>query len=86
MMINVDQSFASLDVPLVDLSNPADAGPAIFRHRGEIFQAFEINRYIFSFLLCGLIANGISLIDVVNASDFKVVGALSREGKGQNGK
>ena len=31
-MINVDESFASLDVPLVELSNPADAGPAIFRH------------------------------------------------------
>ncbi len=35
-------SFTALDGPFVDLSNPADAWPAILFHGCEIFKAVEI--------------------------------------------
>ena len=70
-----DQS-ASLDGPFLDFSNVANARPAVLFHAGEVFQAFEIGWDIGSFLLCSLFANGEGFIDVIDASDLKVMGAI----------
>lgn len=85
---------ASLDLPVVKLGNPANARPAVLLHRSEVFQAFQINRDISSLLLGSLLADGVGLVDVVDASYFQVVRAGSslvghgdcEEGQQQNNK
>jgi len=67
---------ASLDLPLVDLSNPADARPAIASHWGEVFQAVEVGGDIGSLFFGGFVADGEGLVDVIDAEDFEVVGAF----------
>jgi len=76
---------ASDDFPLLLLCDKADAGPAVFLHRGEVFEALEIHGHIGSLLLGGFLADGEGFVDVVNAADFEVVGAVSREGEGDQG-
>jgi hypothetical protein len=67
---------ASLDVPLLSLSDPADAWPAILLHRGEIFQAIEVGRDARSFLMGSFLTDGVGLVDIVDASNLKIVGAV----------
>ena len=63
-------------MPFLDLSNEANAGPAIFLHASEIFEAIEIGRDVSSFFMGSLLADGVGFVDVVNASDLKVVRAI----------
>ena len=76
---------ASLDVPLLLLCDPADAGPAVMLHGCEVFEAFEVHGDISSFLTGSLLADGESLVDVVDASDLQVVGAFVGEAEGEQG-
>lgn len=74
---------ASFDFPVVDLGNPANARPAVLLHGGEVFEALEINGDISSLLLCSLFADGVGFVDVIDASDLQVVGAVGRQGQGE---
>ena len=80
---------ASLDVPFLHLSNPADARPAIFFHGGEVFQALEINGHVSSFFMGSLLADWVGFVDVIDAPDFEVVRAVGglevSEGEGKEG-
>ena len=80
---------ASLDVPMLLFGNPADAGPAILFHFGEVFEAVEVHGHIGSLLPGGFLADGFGLVDVVDASHLEVVGAvvvdLVGHGEGQEG-
>lgn len=58
------------------MGNPADAGPAVRSHLCEVFEAVEVDGDIFSFLTGGFFADGVGLVDVVDAFDFEVVGAV----------
>ena len=60
-------------MPFLSLSNPADAGPAILFHGEEVFKTVKVSIKIFSFLLSGLLADGVGLVDVIDASDFQVM-------------
>jgi len=77
-------------VPFLSLSNPADAGPAILFHGEEVFKTVKVSIKIFSFLLSGLLADGVGLVDVIDAAHLQVVGAIvSGHGdckEGQNSK
>jgi len=75
---------ASNYFPFLLLGNPANAGPAIFLHWGEVLEALEVNRYISSFLFGSLFADGVGFVDIIDASDFKIVGAISSECKGND--
>ncbi len=72
---------AALDVPFLHLSDPADARPAILLHMHEVFHAIKVSRDISSLLLGSLLAGGVGLVDVVNAADLQVVGAVGSRGK-----
>jgi len=72
----------SFDFPLLLLSDPADARPAVFIHLCEVFQAFEINWHISSFFMCSFLADWVGLVDVINAADFKIMGAIGRKSQG----
>jgi len=63
-------------MPFLDFSDVADAGPAIFLHSSEVFQAVQVGRDVGSLLVSSLFADGVGLVDVVDASDFEVVGAV----------
>jgi len=81
----VFRSFASINFPLVDSSNPADARPAILVHLGEVFHAVKICGHISTFLMGGLLADWVGFVDVIDATNLKVMGAFScfeTEGKG----
>ena len=73
---------ASFDFPVVLFSDPADAGPAIFFHRHKVFEAFQVHGHIGSFLSGGFFADGFGFVDVVDASDLEVVGAVVGNGQG----
>ena len=83
------ESIASLDVPVLLLSNPADARPAVLFHFGKVFEAIEVHRHISSLLPGCLLADGFSLVDVINAPHLKVMRAvvvdLVGHGEGQKG-
>jgi len=72
---------ASLDVPVLLLGNPANARPAVMLHLGEIFEAVEVHGNISSFLTGSLLADGLCLVDIVNASNLEVVWAVGSEGE-----
>ena len=67
---------ATFDVPFLDLGDPADARPAILLHMREVFHASDVNRDIGSLLLGILLAGRVGFVNVVNAADLQVVGAL----------
>ena len=60
----------------LNLGNPADAIPAIFSHLGEVFHAVEVNGYILSFLLGSFLTDSEGLVDVIDALNFLVMGAV----------
>ena len=70
------ESIASFDVPVLLLSNPANARPAILFHFGEVFEAIKVHRHISSLLPGCLLANGFSLVDVINAPHLEIMGAV----------
>lgn len=72
---------AALDVPFLLLGDPADAGPAVLIQLWEVFEAVQISGNIGSFLMGSLLANGVSLVDVVDAAHLQVVGAVSGRGE-----
>ena len=74
---------ASLDSPVVELGDPANAGPAVFFHGGEVFEALQIHGDVSSLLSSSLFADRLGLVDVVDASYFQVVRALVGVGHGQ---
>jgi len=78
-----DESAAKY-FPFIDLANPANAVPAIFSSCRKVFHAIEVNGHILSLLLCGFLADGVPLVDVVNASDFQIMGALVGKGYCEN--
>lgn len=79
-MIMGDRS-ASFNVPLVELGNPAYAGPAILVHLHEVFHAVEVGGHIRAFFVGCLLADGVGLVDVVDATNFQVVGAIGSRGE-----
>lgn len=68
---------AALDVPFLLLGNPANARPALLFHLGEVFHAVKISGNISSFLVGSLLADRVGLVDVVNAANLQVMGAVS---------
>jgi len=68
-------------VPFLLFSDPADTGPAILFHSGEVLQTFEISRDVASFFMSSLFADGESFVDVVDATNFKIVGAVVGHGE-----
>lgn len=79
-MDDIFSRSASFDVPLFLLGNPADAWPAVLVHLNEIFHAVKVSGNISSFLMSGLLADGVGLIDIVDTSYFKIMGAVSSKG------
>ncbi len=69
---------AALDFPVFHLGHPADAGPAVLLHGGEVLEALEVYRHIGALFLGSLLADGEGLVDVVDAAHFQVVGAGGR--------
>ena len=61
---------------LLDLCDPTDAVPAILSHLGEVLHAVKVNWDIFAFLFCCLLASCESLVDIIDALNFLVVGAV----------
>lgn len=84
--MDVGYGSAALDVPFLDLSDPADARPAVLFHRGEVLEALEVHGDILSLGLSGFLADGEGLVDIIDASDLKVVGALGSEDDSEQGK
>lgn len=76
---------AALDVPLLHGGDPADAGPAFLLHLHEVFHAVEVGGDVGSLLVGGLLADGVGLVDVVDAAHLEVVGALGGGGGGEDG-
>jgi phosphoribosylaminoimidazole (AIR) synthetase len=69
------------------LSNPANAWPAVFVHLNEVFQAIKVSGNVNSFLMSSLFADGVGFVDIVDASYFKIMGAVSSHGnEGEEGK
>lgn len=66
---------AAGDVDVVKVSNPANALPTVFSHSGEVFHAVEVDGNIFSFLMGGLLTDGVGFVNVIDALDFFVMGA-----------
>ena len=73
---------ASEDMEFLNLSNPANTVPAVFSHLSEVFHAIEVNWYVFSLLLGCFLTCGEGLVDIVNAGDFFVMGAVVVGGDG----
>ena len=67
---------ASEDMEFLDLSYPTDTIPAVFSHLSEVFHAVEVNWYVLSLLLGCFFTCGKSLVDIVNAGDLFVMGAV----------
>lgn len=61
---------------MVDLTDPADAGPAVLSHGGEVLHAVEVGRHVRSLLMGSLLADGVGFVDVIDAVHFEVVGAV----------
>jgi len=70
----------------LSFSHPADARPAVLFHGNEVFHAVKISRDIFSFLLCSFLADGVSLIDVIDAANFQIMRAFMGVGRGKESK
>jgi hypothetical protein len=66
---------------VVEFSNPANARPAISFHGDEVFEAIKISWNISSFFMSCFLADRVSLIDIVNAFYFKIVGAIVSNAK-----
>ena len=75
-------SFASFDFPMLLFGNPADARPTVLSHLREVFEAVEVHGNISSFLSGSLLTDGFSLVDVIDASDFEIVRAVSVDAVG----
>ncbi len=75
-----NKASASLDGPLFLLGHPANARPAVFLHSWQVLHAVEIGWEVLSLLLGSFLAKGVSLVDVVDALDFEVVGAVVGDG------
>lgn len=76
---------AAFDGPFFLLGNPADAGPAVFFDSGEVLHAVEVGREILSLFLGGLFTDWVGFVDIVDASDFEVVGAVSSGSESEEG-
>lgn len=61
---------------LLNLGNPADAVPTIFSHLGEVFHTVEVDWYILSFLLGSFFTDSEGLVDVIDALNLLVMGAV----------
>jgi hypothetical protein len=68
-------------MPFIDLRKEADTRPTIFVHLSEVFHTLKIHGEILPFLLGSLLANRVSLVDVINAKHLQIVGALSGKGR-----
>lgn len=77
--------MAALDFPVEGVGNEADTGPAVLIHLSDVLHTLEVGREILSFLLGGLLANGIGFVDIVNAQHLKVVRAFVVGGGSGNG-
>ena len=85
MMLDVKIKWSATgDFPFIDLGNPADASPTVRSHLGEVFHAVKVNRDIFSFFMGSFLADGVGLVDVINAFDFLVMRAVIRECYGKH--
>lgn len=74
-------------MPFLLLGNPANAWPAVFVHLNEVFHAIEVSGNISSFLVSSLLADGVGLVDIIDASYFKIMGTVSSQGnEGEEGK
>lgn len=71
------KSWASLNGPLIDLCNPANAWPAIFSDAQHVFQTVDIGSLVLALLLRSLLADRISLVNVINAQHLQVMWALT---------
>jgi len=67
------------------VGNQADAWPTVLVHLGEVFHAFEIGWEIFSFLLGSLLADGVGLVDIIDAEHFEIVWAFFVRGGNSEG-
>ena len=67
-------------MPFLLLGNPANAWPAVFVHLNEVFHAVKVSRNIGSFLVSSLFADGVGFVDIIDASYFKIMGAVSSQG------
>ena len=76
---------ASEDGDVLGFSDPADAVPAVLTNSGEVLHALEVKRNISSFFSSGFFADGEGLVDVIDAADFLVMGAVvvQLEGEGE---
>ena len=66
----------SEDGKLLNLGNPADAAPAVFSHLSKVFHAVKVNWNIGSLFVGSFLADGEGFVDVIDADDFLVVGAV----------
>ena len=60
----------------LNLGNPADAVPAILSHLGEVFHTIKVNGYILSFLLGSFFTDREGLVNVIDALNLLVMGAI----------
>jgi hypothetical protein len=81
----IKEESAALDGPFFLLGNPADARPAVLFDGGEVLHAVEVGREILSLFLGGLFTDWVGFVDIVDASDFKVVGAVSSGSESEEG-
>jgi hypothetical protein len=79
-----NKASTSLDGPLFLLCHPANARPTVLLNTRQVLHAVQISWYIFSLLLGSLLANWVGLVDIVDALDFKVMGAFVGHGKAEN--
>jgi hypothetical protein len=66
------------------MSNETNARPTILFHCGQVFDALNVSKNIFSFLLGSLSANLVRVVDIIDTTNFSVLRAILsfvREGK-----
>jgi hypothetical protein len=61
---------------VLGLGNPTNARPAVLSHLGEVFEAVEVHGDISTLLSGSLFADRLSFVDVIDATNFEVVGAF----------
>jgi hypothetical protein len=67
---------AAFDGELGLIGEPANARPAFGLHLAEVFHAGHIGSSVGSSSFCGLLAHGVGLSEVIDASDLFGLGAL----------
>lgn len=61
---------------MVDLGDKANAWPAVLVHLSEVLHALQIGWQVLSLFFGGLLADGVGFVDIINAEDLNIVGAL----------